>query len=294
MLWRFWAERYHLSEGRRWLEAVLALGAPEGGAGEAEPSDLPTRRWAFLHLVTGILAAGQGDYDRAVALYEESLALYRNMGHRKGMSGPLRELGVVAYHRGDYEVAVRLNEQALAITREFGSAFGEGLTICNLADALRAQGDLERARTLLEEGLASLRRQTYPLRIGNALANTLARLGSIEYEMGREARASKLYAESLELMRRFSFRSAAVDCLEGLARVAAMQGRPERAARLLGASAALRDEMGAPLAPTSRADHDHATNAARAALGQDAFAAAWAVGHAMSLEEAITDALDNE
>ncbi|MDQ3588799.1 MAG: helix-turn-helix domain-containing protein, partial [Actinomycetota bacterium] len=25
-VWRFWAERHHLSEGRRWLEAVLALG----------------------------------------------------------------------------------------------------------------------------------------------------------------------------------------------------------------------------------------------------------------------------
>ncbi|MDQ5830451.1 MAG: tetratricopeptide repeat protein, partial [Actinomycetota bacterium] len=190
--------------------------------------------------------------------------------------------------------AVRLSEQALAISREFGSAFGSGLAVCTLADALRARGDIERARTLLEESLAFLRRQTYPLRIGNALANTLARLGSIEYEMGRDARASKLYAESLELMRRFGFRSAAVDCLEGLARVAAMQGRPERAARLLGASAALRDEMGAPLAPTSRADHDHAANAARAALGEDAFAAAWAVGHAMSLEEAITDALGIE
>jgi predicted ATPase len=291
-LWRFWAERHHLSEGRRWLEAVLALGRPE--AGKAEPSDLPARRWAFLHLVAGILAAGQGDYNRAIVLYEKSLALYQNLGHRKGMSGPLRELGIVATYRGDYDEAVRLSEQALAISREFGSAFGSGLAVCTLADALRARGDIERARTLLEESLAFLRRQTYPLRVANALAITLAKLGSIEYEMGRDARASKLYAESLELMRRFSFRSAAVDCLDGVARVAAMQGRPERAARHLGASAALRDDMGAPLAPTSRADHDHAANAARAALGEDAFAAAWAVGHAMSLEEAITDALDNE
>ena len=35
----------------------------------------------------------QGDYDRAVALFEESLALYRKIGHIKGTSGPLRELG---------------------------------------------------------------------------------------------------------------------------------------------------------------------------------------------------------
>ena len=196
MLWRFWSERYYISEGRRWLESVLALGEPEGETGGADPT-LPARRWAFLHLVTGILAAGQGDYDRAVALYEESLALYQDLGHERGTSGPLRELGDVAYHRGDYERAVLLSEQALAISREFGSAFGSGLAVCTLADALRARGEIERARTLLEESLASLRHQTYPLRVANALANTLSRLGSIECEMGRDERASELYEESL-------------------------------------------------------------------------------------------------
>ena len=240
MLWRFWPERYHVSEGRRWMELVLALGEPEGGV--AEPS-MAARRWAFLHLVTGILAAGQGDHDRATELYEESLALYTNMGHRKGTSGPLRQLGVTAYHRGDYKRAVRLNQQALAITREFGSTFGSGLTICTLSDALRAQGDLEQAKTLLEESLPSLRRQTYPLRVANALANTLGRLGSIECEMGRVARASELYTESLNLARRFGFTYDAVISLEGMARVVALQDRPEGAARLLGASAALREEL---------------------------------------------------
>jgi predicted ATPase/transcriptional regulator with XRE-family HTH domain len=289
MLWRFWAAR-HLDEGRRWLEDVLALGGPEGSqAGEAEPA----RRWAFLLFVTGILAARQGDHDRAVALYEESLALYRDMGHTKGASGPLRELGAVAYHRGDYEQAVRLNEQALAITREFGSNFGSALALCNLADALRAQGDIERARTLLEESLASLRGQGQPVRIANALVNTLARLGSIACDMGEAARASGLYGESLELLWRFGVRFEAVASLEGLARVAAMRGRPGRAARLLGASAALREELGTPLSSIIRADHDHASNAAREALGEEAFEAAWAEGHAMPLEEAIADALDD-
>jgi hypothetical protein len=49
--------------------------------------------------------------------------------------------------------------------------------------------------------------------------------------------------------------------------------------------------MGVSLSPIVRADHDHAVNAARAALGEDAFTSAWAFGHAMSVEEAITDAL---
>jgi predicted ATPase/DNA-binding XRE family transcriptional regulator len=291
MLWRFWPERHHVTEGRRWLEAVLALGQPEGGV--SEPT-LSARRWAFLHLVTGMLAGGQGDYDRAVELYEKSLSLYRNMGHKKGASGPLRELGVAAYHRGDYDQAVLLSEQALAISRESGSAFGSGLAVCTMADALRARGDIERARTLLEQSLVSLRRQTYPLRVANALAVTLARLGSIECELGRNVRASELHKESLTLARQYGFTFEVFVCLEGLARAEVLLGRPQRAARLLGASAAQREEIGSPLTPVTRADYDHAENLARAALGEGAFGVAWATGHALSLEEAISEVVGED
>jgi tetratricopeptide (TPR) repeat protein len=239
-----------------------------------------------------MLAAAQGEHAPAVALYEESLALYERLGYRKGTSGPLRELGAVAYHRGDYERAARLNERALAVAREFGSAFGSALAVCNLADAVRAQGDLERARTLLEEGLASFRGREHPVRALNALVNTLVRLGSMACESGQVTQAWEYYEESLELVWRFGFGFEGVACLEGLARVAAMQGRPERAARLLGASAARRDAMGTPLSPITRADHDLAVTAANEALGEEAFEAAWAVGHAMPLEEAVAFALD--
>ena len=288
MLWRFWPERRYVTEGRRWLEAVLAMGQPEGGV--AEPT-ISARRWAFLHLVTGMLAGGQGDYDRAIELYEESLALYKNMGHTKGASGPLRELGVVAYHQGDYERAVRLSEQALAMSRESGSAFGSGLAVCTLADALRAQGDIERARTLLAESLASLRRRTYPQRVANAVAVTLSRLGSIECELGRDARALELHKESLVLARQYGFTFDVFSCLEGLARVEAIQGRPERAARLLGSSAARREDIGTHLTQITRADHDHADAIARAALGEDAFEAAWNDGHERPLNEIIDETL---
>jgi len=289
MMWRFWPERQHVTEGRRWLEAVLALGEPEEGV--TEPT-LNARRWAFLHLVTGMLSGGQGDFDRAVELFEESLALYRNMGHRKGASGPLRELGGVAYHQGDFERAVSLSEQALNISRESGSAFGAGLAVCTLADTLRAQGETERARTLLEESLATLRRKTRPQRVANALALTLSRLGSIECELGRDARALELYRESLKLARQFGFTFDVFVCLEGVARVEALQGRPQQAARLLGASAAQRQGIGTPLTPITRADYDHAANAARAELGAEAFDAAWTAGHATSLQEIISEAIE--
>lgn len=112
--------------------------------------------------------------------------------------------------------------------------------------------------------------------------------------MGRAERASELFKESLRLAQRFGFTFDAVICLGGMARVEAMQDRPKRAARLLGASAAQREALGSFVPPVSRTDHCHATNAARATLGERAFDAAWAAGHAMSLEEVISEVVGEE
>ena len=82
-------------------------------------------------------------------------------------------------------------------------------------------------------------------------------------------------------------------CLEGLARVALTQGRMKRAAWLCGAAAALREDKGWPLPSAKRAEHDRSVAAAREALGEEVFAATWARGHALPLEETITDAVKN-
>jgi hypothetical protein len=102
-----------------------------------------------------------------------------------------------------------------------------------------------------------------------------------------------LYEESLELGQRMGLKHTILLCLEGLARVAVAQGRMERAARLCGTTAALREDMGWPLPPARCAEHERTVAAAREALGEDAFAAAWVKSHALPLEEAIIDSLNN-
>jgi hypothetical protein len=101
-----------------------------------------------------------------------------------------------------------------------------------------------------------------------------------------------LYRESLKLARQFGFTFDVFVCLEGVARVEALQGRPQQAARLLGASAAQRQGIGTHLTPITRADYDHAANAVRAELGAEAFDAAWTAGHATSLQEIISEAIE--
>ena len=151
MLWRFWAT-HHPGEGRRWLEAILAMGEPKdepahGNTGEA---GLPERNRAFLLLVSGMLAARHGDYDHAAAQYEESLALYRHLEHGKGTHGPLRELGAVAYLQGDYERAEESFRESLGLIWRFvGKAFEAVACLEGMARVAAMQGQPDRAARLL-------------------------------------------------------------------------------------------------------------------------------------------------
>jgi hypothetical protein len=70
------------------------------------------------------------------------------------------------------------------------------------------------------------------------------------------------------------------------------QGRAERAAQLLGAAKAPLDATGSRTHHVDRAEFDRSAAAARAQLGEDAFAAAWTAGQALTLDQAITEALD--
>jgi hypothetical protein len=79
--------------------------------------------------------------------------------------------------------------------------------------------------------------------------------------------------------------------LEGLAGVLAAQGQPDRAARLFGAAEALREAITTPLPPTDHVGYERSVAATRAALGKADFAAAWAEGRAMAMQETILYAL---
>ena len=57
------------------------------------------------------------------------------------------------------------------------------------------------------------------------------------------------------------------------------------------AAQALREVLGVPLQHDQQADHEQALQAMRVAVGEEAFAAAWAEGRAMTLEEAVALAL---
>ncbi|HEY8287582.1 MAG TPA: tetratricopeptide repeat protein [Chloroflexota bacterium] len=312
-LWRFWWMRGFPHEGRRWLE--MTLSDPDAGPMESRTRALDG---------AGVLAADQGDYGRARALHEESLALWRMAGDPAGVAGALNNLGSVAQQQGDhqaarvaheesltlyraladapgiagalnqlaciarddqgdYALAGTLLEESLALRRSLGDSRGVAISLNNLGLVAYCQSDYMRASTLLEESLA-LRQSLGDTR---GIANSLGNLGRVAIGLRDYQPGVVLYQQSLALRRDQGDRRGIVECLEGLALVAVKRQETERAARLLGAAEALREEIGFPRLQPPRDVPDQAVAALCASLGEKVFAALWAAGRSLGLERAI-------
>jgi tetratricopeptide (TPR) repeat protein len=250
-----------------------------------------------------VLAWIQGDYVAARSLYQETVALRQEVGDTH-IAYYLNALGSVLYDQGDCEGAAARFEESLALSREGGYRRALAGSLVGLGAVAGRRGDYEQARSLCEQGLVAF--QELGDRWG--IAQALTSLGCVAQTQGDHAGARRYYVQSLALASELgrSWGSAAslgpwnklgipgyiAGCLEALAGVDAAEGRPERAVQLLGAAEGLREGAGAPLPPANRDRFDCTVASARAALGEQPCARAWARGRSMSLEQVVAFATE--
>jgi predicted ATPase/DNA-binding XRE family transcriptional regulator len=275
-LYRFWATQGYYEEGRRWLETALALSS---GARSAP------RGHALLG--TGVMAFFQGRYDQAETCWRESLSLFRSLGDTTGVAYSHGNLGLVADAQGDYEGAIASYEEALALFRQLDDRTFIAYMLHNLGLIAYFQGHHDRAMALYEESLALVR----ALEDQNSIAMTLGNLGLVAFVQGDYEQALALQHEALTLGRKLTNKPWLARGIEHFALIAAATNASERAARLFGAAAALREQFNASLPPNDREFNARYIAEATAQLGPERFAAAWAEGQAMSSDEAIDYAL---
>jgi predicted ATPase/DNA-binding SARP family transcriptional activator len=280
----FWSRRGYLAEGRQWLEGALARESGAPGLVRAK---------AFTKVAW--LAHSQGDHAASVtfagaarALYEEHLALLRECQDRPGLLQTLRDLSEVTSLQGDGSATWMLCLETLELLREMGDRPALAATLHSLGQLALKQGTREAARAYFEESV-TIRRA---LGDDSGLMHLLGRLGHMAREEGDYERARALYLESLALRRRLWDEIALTQSLEDLAGLAARQGEAQRAARLLGAAEARCERLGARFPLAIPEECERAVAAARAALGGDGFASAWAEGRAMSWEQALDYAVE--
>jgi non-specific serine/threonine protein kinase len=276
-LGEFWRVRGHLSEGRAWLDRALTDGSGDG-SGAARAKALQE---------AGTLAWCQGDYGTATALLEESLACWRTLEDPSGIAWTLAFLADAVGDRGEGDRATDLYEEALSLFRELADERGIAMTANNLGVEAQLLGDLDRAETLFAEALALDRKHGNQGWVNLRLAN----LADTALLRDRAVEAAGLFRESLAGAWALGHKTVCLVGLVGLARTAAATGHPRRAARLLGAAEAYGEALGSPVQAGEREGFDRAVALAREALGEEGLAAEFAVGRALSPEQAVTTAL---
>jgi non-specific serine/threonine protein kinase len=158
-LWAFWYLRGKLSEGRLWLEGALT-GARGGTSARAK-----------VFNASGHLAFMQGDLIAARLFYEESLAIRRESGDKRGVVDSLHSLGQVLKAQGEYGQAERLYEESLAVSREMGNNESVATSLYDLGCVLVNRGNYLRAGGILRESLRLWRESGNALRVANCLVN---------------------------------------------------------------------------------------------------------------------------
>ncbi len=262
----------------------------------------------------GLLAYLRSDYTAAQVLYEESLAIKRELGDRNSIATILNNMGAVAERRFDYAAARALNEESLVIKRELGDKFWIAIVLNNMGFLARRQSDYTAARALHEESLAIMRGLGHKFGIATSIdnlgsverergdyasarlcheeslairrelgdkdgvANSLQNLGILARRLGDHVEAHSLCAQSLAIRQELGDAVDIAESLEELAAVSLAKRQNQRAVRLWGTAQTLREKVFSPRPPTESAP----------------FAAAWAEGQTMTLDQAVEYALQEE
>ena len=179
-------------------------------------------------------------------------------------------------------------QRSLDISRDLEDAEGIALSLLYLGRAAHMRGDNVRSEALLKDSL-SLFEDSGDSR---GIVEVLLEMGRVAHTQGNSTRAIGLCRESLILSQKLDNKSYIAFCLTALAGATQAVGDTARAARLFGAAEMLLEVLDAVLDPSGSLEYSDDLAIARNQLGEAAFAKAWAAGRAMSIEQAVTHAIE--
>jgi non-specific serine/threonine protein kinase len=199
----------------------------------------------------------------------------------------LRQLTNLTTLEGDYERAAVLGEDCLAASRAEGDLRARGMALLSLGSVRLLQERLEQAATHFVEGLALLRQ------VGDTsgIAATLTGQSVVAQSLGNITAADSMLAEALTLCRDLGDdRSTYYAATVAVGRLVS-RGALEPTARLVAALDFHRERTTLVAGVMEQVNLSRATAAARAALGEAAFTAAWKTGRELSVGHILDEVL---
>ena len=222
---------------------------------------------------------------------EEALSIGREVEDKSIIAKSLWNLGFFEITRGAFEKSRELLMQSLDIYRELGTStkIEQGFVLGLLGDIAFSQNDLDQAAAIFTEDIIILRE------IDNKklLGYPIRRLGQLVSRQGHDEEAILLFKESIILNQQVGDQFGLIASIAALAGIHLSFERAEVAARLLGAIDAYLREMNMRLMPIDQQEYEHHLALLYSLLNQPSLERAWTKGRAMTVEQAVTFALEN-
>ncbi len=264
----------NMTEGGPLLEQALAiyrsLGDKIGQAGTTE--------W---------LSANNKDMEHALAYAQESVALAREMGDLSGLVPRLCMLARLTFWNGDLISPSAWLEEALSISRQLHDRSAEAYTVSTYGNFAYWQGNYPQAIVYHEEAIGLNEK------IGDHYQGLWAKV-NLAYAVLRQGdiqKARALFADNIQGTQKANLTIALVYSVEGIASLYVNQTHLERATRLFAWADAMRDEIGDHRPPIEQASVERDLEVLRSQLNDSDFARLTAEGQRLTMEEAVTLAL---
>jgi len=325
----FWTAAGYSAEGFRLTQKALELVQQSPFIRGTTAEQRQVARAKALRGLTRLYLS-LGDNARAKRTAEESVAIYRRSQDRRGLSFALVILAYPLEFLGECESAEANLKESYLIAREEKDTYVMSRALNLLARVtVVLHQDLDKAQKYIDESLrqarsAGLRSQeaqaqevaaTIALHRNNhdearahynesiklyqeidARFNVIlekSNLAHMERKVGNYAEALDYYRETVLAFRDIGQTGAVSHQLECFGFIAHAQNRPERALQLFAAADAIRKRASTPMTPDEQILYDEQVNTLRSKLGSDKFETNWLAGKALSLDEAIAQAIED-
>jgi predicted ATPase/class 3 adenylate cyclase len=273
----------------------LSLGDNLNAKGSAENSIALYRQigdkngLAFGLVVLSLPLEFLGELVQAEAALQEALALARAGKNAFISAWSLNTLArVTAKLHGDMDAASRYTEDAIRISQEAGIEY-TAANAYEMKGFLAAQSNhYDEARALFEKALLAFQD------IGahfNVILNK-SNLAHLERQFGHHQRALERYRETILAFRDVGQLGAVAHQLECFGFIALAQNQNERALQLFAAARALREKAVTPMTPDEQVYYDEQLKRLRERMDSSAFESTGSKGSALSMDDAITLAIE--
>ena len=268
----YWNIRDLAQEARTWLEVAL------------ETPSRSSRARATVLLVAGIRATKDGDFVRAESLIAQARDAAEEIGDTSGVLLAMNSSAHLARAMGDRDGARRRFLEIRNTAAESGNRRMRAFALVNLG---LLELDVRNFRAALEYSDAAVDAWS-ELGDETGLSTALGNCGWCMLGLDDPVRAEDYFRRALAFANRLESTFRIGYLAFGLAAALVAKGEEERGVHLLGAAAAIREQLDIGLNDALEEEiHERTVTNARAALGEEAFASAWDRGRAMKPEEIV-------